>query len=234
MVNYVKTSTKIKKLQKSILNKINYRLLKKYLGDDQLCILDYGCGAGDTLATLSKLDGKLKLTGCDINQDYLDYTRSRINSSIDLISIRQLKQNFEFNRHVYDVIICLQVIEHINDPEDFYSLCEHLLKPGGILFVTTPNLSGLAPKLIGNRWHGFHEEEHVNLYTKSRLENEISENNYEILFSGTSFLSGLPIIRKSPLRLMNDFSYYILNYQKWGIGDSIAVIAKKRTARETE
>lgn len=228
MVNFIKTSTKIKKVQKRILNGINYRLLKRYLNEHQVCILDYGCGAGDTLVALSKFNRALNLTGCDINQEYLDYTKTRISTTINLKSIEKLKQDSETNSQIYDVVMCLQVIEHLNDPNEFYRLCSRLLKKGGILFITTPNLGGLAPKIIGERWHGFNEEEHVNLYTKDKLENEIIANNYNILFSGTSFLSGLPVVRKSPLRLINDLAYYIFNYQPWGIGDSIAIIAEKK------
>jgi len=228
MVNFVKTSTKIKKIQKRILNGINYRLLKRYINEDQLCILDYGCGAGDTLVALSHFNKRFKLTGCDINQEYLNYTKTRISSTINLMSIDELKKDTDENCQIYDVVICLQVIEHLYEPSEFYKLCSKILKKDGILFITTPNLGGLAPKIIGERWHGYNEEEHVNLYTKTKLENEIIANNYEILFSGTSFLSGLPIVRKSPLRFINDLAYYLFNYQPWDIGDSIAVVAKKK------
>jgi len=227
MANYVSASTKIKKIQKYLLSKINYRLLRKFLRNDQVCVLDFGCGAGDTLVALSKFSNKLNLTGCDINSEYINYARSRVTSSVNIITNQDLKLALSTKPRSYDVIVCLQVIEHINDPSEFYSFCDTALKPGGILFVTTPNLSGIAPKLIGNKWHGFDDEEHVNLYTKERLEREIKNNNYDILFSGSSFLSGLPMIKKTPLRIINDFTYFILGYQGWNIGDSLAVIAKK-------
>jgi 2-polyprenyl-3-methyl-5-hydroxy-6-metoxy-1,4-benzoquinol methylase len=56
--------------------------------------------------------------------------------------------NFESNK--FDVVICFQVLEHIKDDKTLISEIFRVLKPGGILFLSTPNKS---MSLTRNPWH---------------------------------------------------------------------------------
>jgi SAM-dependent methyltransferase len=55
-----------------------------------------------------------------------------------------------------DMCICDNVIEHIERPEDFFSECRRILKPGGYLCIRTPNSRGytaLISRIIPDRYH---------------------------------------------------------------------------------
>ncbi len=52
---------------------------------------------------------------------------------------------------LYDVVLCMEVIEHVTDPEAFLKTCASLVKPGGILFCATLNrtLKSRALAIVG-------------------------------------------------------------------------------------
>lgn len=65
----------------------------------------------------------------------------------------------------FDVITCMDVIEHISDPKAFLSLAASLLAEDGVMVVSTPNYSGVIAKLLGARDPYMTPPEHVTFLT---------------------------------------------------------------------
>jgi 2-polyprenyl-3-methyl-5-hydroxy-6-metoxy-1,4-benzoquinol methylase len=63
---------------------------------------------------------------------------------------------------LFDVVVSLQVIEHLYHPERMLKSVRELLAPQGKFILTTPNLGCLAARVMGERWHGFRPD-HVAL-----------------------------------------------------------------------
>jgi len=55
----------------------------------------------------------------------------------------------------FDAVILMEVIEHLRDPRAILAECRRILKPGGILLVTTPNAASWTASVMGARWEGF-------------------------------------------------------------------------------
>ena len=56
----------------------------------------------------------------------------------------------------FDAVVFLQTIEHVQDPQAVLEHFRRLLAPGGVAYITTPNLLTLAPagaEKSGNPWH---------------------------------------------------------------------------------
>src|SRR5215216_1056785 len=74
------------------------------------------------------------------------------------------------------LVLLSELVEHIEDAGPLYEECYRVLRPGGRIIVTTPNLWDvrrvLSP-LIGRRWSGDMDSTHVNLYTPTRLAAEL-------------------------------------------------------------
>ncbi len=68
-----------------------------------------------------------------------------------------------------DVVANFEVIEHLFDPAAFLSWSRSLLKPGGFVFLTCPNVEGFETLLLG-RDSDTVDHEHLNLFTPSSLE----------------------------------------------------------------
>lgn len=69
----------------------------------------------------------------------------------------------------FDVITWLGVIEHITNPDEDLGRMSRLLRPGGVLYLTTPNFNSLSRRLLRSRWNVIAYPEHLSYYTASTL-----------------------------------------------------------------
>jgi len=101
-------------------------------------VLDWGCGLGGMLLSLEKLDPTLALHGADIIGETLDRLRE-VRPAWDLRQIDPSPIALPWSDHSFDRIFLLDVIEHVPDPLAMLSEAHRLLKPGGILVLSTPD-----------------------------------------------------------------------------------------------
>lgn len=100
-----------------------------------LKILDVGCGAGILTEPLSRLGHDV--SGIDLSNKAIDVAKTRAleqNLQIDYknLSIDQIDQKF-------DVVTALEIIEHVDDCKFFLENCLKVLKPNGLMFISTIN-----------------------------------------------------------------------------------------------
>jgi len=67
-----------------------------------------------------------------------------------------------------DLVAAFEVIEHLFDPGAFLRWCHAMLNPGGVLFLTCPNIAGFETTLLGQA-SGSVDHEHLNLFTPESL-----------------------------------------------------------------
>ncbi len=102
-------------------------------------VLDIGCGGGILTESLAKNDAIA--TGLDLAQDSIKIAQqhaAKNNLNIDYIC-ENLEKFAENNQQSFDVITCMEMLEHVPDPTKIINLCQQILKPGGSLFVSTIN-----------------------------------------------------------------------------------------------
>ncbi len=129
--------------------------------------LDFGCGAGGFLKFLrarGALAGRaLELTGHDVGS-YADLLRDR--DGFRILGLDALAQETEAS---FDVISLIEVIEHLPAPLDPLRLIARLLKPGGLLLLTTGNLESPAARRAGLAYRYCAPEIHVSLFNPRAL-----------------------------------------------------------------
>jgi SAM-dependent methyltransferase len=115
-------------------------------------VLDMACGEGYGSEVLAR--GASSVVGVDANPEAFEHAR-----------LRYRRQNLSFERGLvetygspatFDAVVFLQTIEHVQDPEAVLRHFQGLLRPGGVVYVTTPNLLTLAPpgaEKSDNPWH---------------------------------------------------------------------------------
>jgi SAM-dependent methyltransferase len=70
----------------------------------------------------------------------------------------------------FDLIVAIEVIEHLQRPCETLKELRKLLKPAGLLFLTTPNATGLRARVRGPRWDAFVHPGHLMVFAPRTLE----------------------------------------------------------------
>ena len=100
-----------------------------------LKLLDVGCGGGLIAEPMTRLGAKV--TGIDASEKNIKVAKfhaEQMNLKINYLATTPENLNEEF-----DVILCLEIIEHVADVDLFIKSCSKLLKKNGIIFFATLN-----------------------------------------------------------------------------------------------
>jgi 2-polyprenyl-6-hydroxyphenyl methylase/3-demethylubiquinone-9 3-methyltransferase len=108
-------------------------------GLDGKRILDVGCGGG-ILAEALALKGA-RVTGIDMAELSLEIARLHLHESgLDVDYQLSTAEAFaEQNEAQFDIVTCLEMLEHVPDPASIITSATRLLKPGGVLILSTIN-----------------------------------------------------------------------------------------------
>ena len=100
-------------------------------------LLDVGCGAGILTEALAKLGARV--TAIDLSEDVLELARRHASAQGLKIDYRFIsaEQLAEQQPATFDIVTCMEVLEHIPEPRRVVAACSQLLKPGGHAFFST-------------------------------------------------------------------------------------------------
>jgi 2-polyprenyl-3-methyl-5-hydroxy-6-metoxy-1,4-benzoquinol methylase len=115
-------------------------------------VLDLACGEGYGSDVLARTAASV--VGLDGNPEAHEHARLRYRR-LNLRFERGMVENFG-EPGSYDAVVFLQTIEHVQDPQAVLVHVQRLLSPGGVAYVSTPNVLTLAPagqEKSGNPWH---------------------------------------------------------------------------------
>ncbi|MEN3752035.1 bifunctional 2-polyprenyl-6-hydroxyphenol methylase/3-demethylubiquinol 3-O-methyltransferase UbiG [Mangrovibacter yixingensis] len=107
-------------------------------------VLDVGCGGG-ILAESMVREGAT-VTGLDMGGEPLQVARLHALESGLQVDYRQetVEDHAAANPGAYDVVTCMEMLEHVPDPQSVVQACARLVKPGGHVFFSTINRNGKA------------------------------------------------------------------------------------------
>jgi 2-polyprenyl-3-methyl-5-hydroxy-6-metoxy-1,4-benzoquinol methylase len=128
--------------------------------------LDVGCGDGWFLRLLhAEGISKDRLWGVEIDRGAIDRLRADgFQGRVGTIEAADLPASS------FDLVVMLQVIEHVSDPAAVLAKLRSLLAPDGVLILETPNLRSLDFNLFrAGLWGGYHFPRHWNLFTEDSL-----------------------------------------------------------------
>lgn len=125
-------------------------------------LLDIGCGNGAFLDVARHLGWQT--VGVDFDASAVEVSRS-LGLDVRLGSVSVLDPAVE----QFDGITLSHLIEHVHDPEDLLRACHRLLKPGGWIWLETPNIESAGHGLYGRNWLHLDPPRHLVLFTPSAL-----------------------------------------------------------------
>jgi 2-polyprenyl-3-methyl-5-hydroxy-6-metoxy-1,4-benzoquinol methylase len=156
-------------------------------------VLDVGCSSGYLARRLAERGATV--VGIDNDEQAAEEARA-VCEQVLVGDVESME--LPFPQHSFDVVLCGDVVEHLRDPEAFLARVRPLLRPGGRLVLTTPNVANWAMRLglLAGRWRytdrGILDRTHTHFFTKKTLEQTLERAGYTIVaFDVTAPLPGI-------------------------------------------
>jgi len=149
-------------------------LIKRYGNGTRL--LDIGCGEGFFLFNASKFGYVGK--GVELSQDAAEYARREFGLDVEVKSFEELR----FSENHFDVVTMWQVLEHLLYPLITLEEIHRILKPGGMLVITTPDIGRIPARILRRRWWCI-TRLHINQFTTRTLTNILKNAGFKNISS---------------------------------------------------
>ncbi len=118
-----------------------------------LDVLDIGCGGGILAEPLSRLGGRV--VGIDAAPEAIEVAKAHAETAGLKIDYRQASvEGLAKEKRRFDLITCMEVVEHVADVPLFLREIGKLLSPGGLLVFSTPNRTAMSygTLILGAEW----------------------------------------------------------------------------------
>jgi SAM-dependent methyltransferase len=146
------------------------------LSQSRINVLDIGGGGGAQLTALKKMDPRIAHTAIvDLDEKAGESAR---------------RQGHEYFRGrfedyapggTFDVILMLNLIEHVDNPGELLRKAHSMLSPDGIVLVKTPNTDSWDARLFRRRnWGGYHCPRHWVLFNRENLESLVAQAGLKV------------------------------------------------------
>ena len=173
---------RIKYIKENIISNFKLKIKKKPL--NKINILDIGCGGGLLSEPMTRLGANV--TGIDAS--YKNISIAKLHAKKNKLNINYLcasPENLKIKKK-FDVILNMEIIEHVDDINFFISSCSKLLKKNGLMFVATLNktLKSYMFAIIGAeyvlRWLPIGTHDWEKFVKPNDLKNILVKNNLHI------------------------------------------------------
>lgn len=153
-------------------------------------LLDVGCGNGQFLRIAQEAGWKVQ----GIDFDPLAVAEARRHGidveqgGVEILAGR----GFQF-----EWITCSHVVEHVHDSADLLTRMFNLLRPGGRLWIQTPNVESYGHEIFGRHWIGLDPPRHLAIFTLQALEALLKKAGFETRSLALPAISAMAVFAAS-------------------------------------
>jgi 2-polyprenyl-3-methyl-5-hydroxy-6-metoxy-1,4-benzoquinol methylase len=148
-------------------------------------LVDFGCGRGER--TLDFVDFGREVVGLDYVDDRLVETKNKVKFHKVNFFVSGLPDNFT------EMVLCFDVIEHMEEPGKLLKEISRVMKPKGVLILSTPNRNRLTnwpllklglrkyPLRLSKVRDDYPDYWHLTEYSEEQLKKLVEDNGFKIL-----------------------------------------------------
>lgn len=154
------------------LNQRRFSEISKYIPKGNL--LDIGCGAGFFLDVAAEKG--LSAYGVELSTEASNKTKLRhrnvFNGSLE---------HARYPDSFFDVVTIFDLIEHVLNPDITIREIHRIVKPGGFVVFTTPDISSWHAKIMGKYWYQINPHQHLFYFSPSTIKRILEKNGFTVL-----------------------------------------------------
>ena len=152
------------------------RLIKKYANGTNL--LDIGCAQGFFLHSAAEAGYTTK--GVELSQDAAEYARREFGLDVEAKPFEELQSPESY----FDVVTLWQTLEHVPYPLVTLKEVHRILKPGGLVAVSTPDIEATPARVLGKRWWDI-KRLHINQFSTRTLSGILRNTGFRDISSAS-------------------------------------------------
>ena len=137
-------------------------------------LLDVGCAIGLFLAA-AQMDG-WSVTGSELSEFAADYAQREFGFPVTSGNIDDLN----LPPASFDAITLWETIEHVQSPFNVIRKLAGFVRPGGVLAISTPNISSLSYRLLRDQWWMVAPQEHIYYFAPPTLQRLLQQLGFEV------------------------------------------------------
>lgn len=137
-------------------------------------ILDIGCATGFLLDE-AKGQG-WEVSGVELSRWCVDHMKKNLGINV----FCGLLEDAKFKDSFFDVVVLKDTIEHLTNPKETLREIYRILRPDGLLYINTPNITSLVSRVLRARWWGINHA-HLFYFTKKTLYKLLATAGFEVV-----------------------------------------------------
>lgn len=193
-------------------------------------LLEVGFGSGYSLQRFEK---RYRTIGLDISAIGIKSVRTFCKRTLFL---QASAEKIPLRSNSCDIIIAMDIVEHLRSPEEFLRCAKAVLKKDGLVFVSTPNADSVGAKLKGPNWAGSRAPGHVGVRHAPEWRAMVKSNGFAIEREGSDFLWDIPypipvpvLLQKAVLIPPRLVIGALFGFMPWKFGENYYFILRKGT-----
>lgn len=205
-----KVITKPLKEENSLFNLGKFRSEFFYSTVGQLenkIILDVGCGEGYFSLEMAKKGANI--VGIDISEKMIEKCKKKKqqNPTLNINFVSCSAENTPYKNETFDIVVCLELLEHVLNPNLLMKEISRVLKPEGMLFLGTPRKQTMIEKIIGYLFYFIFDFEQVRKFINKNKLSDISIKSCGLRITDEELVKEL-----KRLKLPDNFSEHLREY----------------------
>lgn len=152
--------------------RIVLKKISRYISQGK--ILDIGCATGFLLDEAQKQNWEAY--GIELSRWAVNFARDKLH--LDIFEGTLKKARFPYN--YFDAVVMLDSIEHLTNPLETFKEIRRILKPNGILCVSTPDIDSFLSRILGARWWGI-KHSHLYYFSKRTLTKMLGVAGFSVI-----------------------------------------------------
>ena len=208
-------------------------------------VVELACGAGSMTRWLA--DAYDQVIATDLADAALQSCRARMrDAGVALVRTDAVKVGLRDG--IADMVVAFDLLEHLPEPSRCLMEASRLLRPGGVLFLSTPNPASLGARIKGRypqyrglplaqrkkQWFGWQDDSHVSILPIEIWREKLVESGFELVSDGTDYwwdapyFSWLPAFPQEAIckvlqRVFTRYRYFL----PWAQGENYIAVARK-------